>query len=184
MLLHAVPCSSSDSISQWLEPGIRQLLVSSIIGMHTISSHSLRIEARPCVHYRNRAIRCSLPSSPRSDSGVERDNTLAALSAVRRVHGDDLGHEYLHGGLRCAHLIDELAECCCDLLWRAIVPDVVGSEVHHDDVRFRRGEPTRELILVRDVHGEEAALDDSISMPVSCCHSTDDRTCPSFSPSY
>jgi len=132
-------------------PTIRQLLIPSIIWMHPIPRHRLRIKPSPHIHHNNRALIRRLPSSPLLNLRIQRNNTLAALCAIRRVHRNDFGDEDLHAGLLCAHLIHELAERGGDFLRRAVVPHVVGAEVHHDDVGLRGREPWWELVLVRNV---------------------------------
>ena len=125
-----------DGIRQWLEPRPSKLLIARIIRMNAIASHSFRIEPSPRVYDCDGAVRSRLGRRPSFNRSIQGDDTLSTLSAVRRAHGNDLRGENLHCGLRGAHLVYKLAECGGDLLGRVVAPDVVRTEVHHDDVGF------------------------------------------------
>jgi len=91
--------SAFDGIRQWLKPRLGQLLITRIVRMNAIASHSLRVEPSPRVYDRDGAVCSRLRCCPCFNRSVQGNDTLLALSAVRRVHGNDLRGENLHRGL-------------------------------------------------------------------------------------
>lgn len=67
-------------------------------------------------------------------------------------------YENLHSALAGTHLLDQGVESCQDLGGALVVPDVVGAEMHHDDVGLRLGQPTNELVLLGNVGGKVSAV--------------------------
>lgn len=126
--------------------------------MYTVAGHGISVEPSPGIDDRDWALCRGLARRPFLNRHVQRFDALVAGRTVGRVHLDDLGYEDLHGGLGRAHLVDELAEGCGDFGWGAVVPYVVGSEVHHYDIGLGGGEPARELVVVCNVDCLESAL--------------------------
>lgn len=67
-------------------------------------------------------------------------------------------YEDLHAWVAGAHLVDQLGVCGDDGVGRDVVPHVVGTEMHQNDGGLGGREPADELVLVRDVGDEEAAV--------------------------
>jgi hypothetical protein len=135
--------SSSNSVRQRLKPSLGQLLVACIIRVNTIASHCISVESSPCIHNRYRAVCSRLTCCPRLDHVVQSYDAWPTFGAVGRIHWDDLRGEDFHGRFRSAHLVYELAECGGDFLGRAVAPNVVRTEMHHNDVGFSGRKPTR-----------------------------------------
>lgn len=55
-------------------------------------------------------------------------------------------------------MIDECIECGDDGCRRDVRPDVVGAELHLDDVGFGDGEPAGNLIVADYARGEETTV--------------------------
>jgi hypothetical protein len=180
--LRQSPPLSLDSTSKWPKPRVCQLLIARIIGVHSIGSHSRRIEASPRIYHHDGTRTRILRASPVRNRTIQSNNSWSTLRTIGRIHWDDLCNKNLHSWLRCAHLIDELAVRSQYSVWGDITPHIVSAEVHHHYVGFSRGEPIDKEVLVRNVGGEVTALvvDQYLVLWV---RTRKRRTWPSFSPS-
>lgn len=71
---------------------------------------------------------------PNRDITIQHPDLGRALGAIRRLHGQDLSDKKANVRVNGAYLIQQLAVGIDDLDGGAVLPDVVGAQVHEDDV--------------------------------------------------
>ncbi len=126
--------------------------------MHAVIGVGGRVEARPLVDHGHRRTAGGRRLRPGRDPRVEVDDALGAARATAGVQGDDLRDEDLHVGVGGTHLPDELGVGGEDAVGGDAAPDVVRAEVHDNDVRLGRRQPSGQQVLVGGGGGLEAAV--------------------------
>ena len=107
--------------------------------MYPIRGIPRRIEPGILVYHAHRPVRIRTRLGinhlrPRRNIVVQLLHLGITTRAVRRLHGQDLRHEHAHERVDGAGLVDENRVGLQDLGGGAVLPDVVGAEVHEDDI--------------------------------------------------
>ncbi len=113
----------------------------------------------PLVDDGDRRGRRAVRPRPARNGVVQVDHALAAGRAVRRVHRDDLRDDELDRRGCAARIWPSIVRVGAeDGARRDVAPDVVGAQVHQDDVGTRRRQPARQLVVPHDVRRQDPAM--------------------------
>lgn len=108
--------------------------------MDSIRGIPRRIETRIQINRHHRTLWASHILRPDRDIPIQHPDLGRAFGAIRRLHGQDLGDKKANFRVDGAHLIQQLAVGVDDFDGGAVLPDVVGAQVHENDVHGG-GEP-------------------------------------------
>jgi len=95
---------------------------------------------------------------------VRGERKLLSAFCIPSVLWQDRTYQNLHRRLAGPHLLHERVEGAKYRARRLVAPDVIGPQVHHDDVGLGLGEPAHELVLPRNIRGEEPTV--ALVLPV------------------
>lgn len=106
--------------------------------MHPVRREPRRVKARVLIDHPHGTFTRLNPIidilRPERDVPVQLPNLRRAVGAVGRLHGQDLRYKKTNVRVDGAHLVEQLAVGGDDFRRGFLVPDVVGSQVHEDDV--------------------------------------------------